>query len=893
VTTHDHPPYRFGAFELDVRQRQLRRDGDLVPLRPRPFDLLTVLASRAGELLSKDQLLELAWPGVIVEENNLQVQVSVLRKILGQDSIVTVPGWGYRFALPLLGGDTAGPVAFPPPPRGPGLPAPPVLFGRDEDVARLGALIVVERLVTVLGAGGIGKTRLAQTVARASGAAFESEVSWVDLGHLREGTLLPTQVGTALGIDGVQGQPSPEELARALSQGRRLLVLDNAEHMLAPVVDLVSELLLRAPALHVLATSQAPLHHSAERLFRLEALPVPPAGTEAQEVMRYGAVGMLVDRVRRIDRHFTLTETDAESAAAVCRRLDGIPLAIELAAARVPVIGLSRLVEQLDERFDVLRGGFRDAPDRQQTLSAVLDWSHQLLAPAEQATFRQLGAFAGAFTLRQACSLLMSDSPDTGAFLESLSTLVERSLVSVEAGLEPVYRLPETTRAYALMQLARAGETSVIERASRLYEAEGDRAAAAGANATALAQLVTASDLAALLPEGEARDERELAVSLKLGPAIQSVLGPAHPRCETLYRRARDLASRVGPGERSFKAVWGYWHFLCMGGRNREAAPLAEEIVRMAPQLGDEGLELEAHHAAMTTQDLLGQASQTLDSARRVLAIYNRERHHPLAFAFGGHDPGVCAYGQGALSSWLIGEPDDALSMAADAVGLADTMTDGYSRAAGHFYAGLVYAACGMVRELTHSAERLLRLSDEHGMGMLISEARLLQGRALFDRGDVGTGLAEMSAALAELEGERDLAFILVYISLLADALVAGGRVEEARPYLDRGFGYAGAGQQELFLSELHRLRGDVAEREGQRTLAERWWRQSVEKADAQGARSLALRAAMSAARARGEDVSGDFAGRVAAFAQGRETRDLKDARALLRSFPNRPALQD
>lgn len=871
--------YRFSEFSLDIEQRELRRGDQALALRSRAFDLLTVLVANAGELMSKDALLEQAWPGVIVEENNLQVQVSALRKLLGPEAIRTVPGWGYRFGLPVLLPGTA-------PPAGTveartAVPEPPRLIGREADIAELLALLGRERVVTVLGAGGIGKTRIAQTVARQHALASAHDVLWVELASLSDPALLPAHVAAALGVTLAEGQGGAQQLAALLPPAAGLLVLDNAEHLLDAVAAMVQTLLQALPQLRVLLTSQAPLHIRAEYLHRLAALPVAPQGASLDEAAACPAVALLQERVRMIDPAFALDAANIGDALALCRRLDGVPLAIELAAARVPLMGLQQLLAQLDQRLQLLRASLRDVPARQQTLGALLDWSHRLLSAGEQAVFRRLGALPNGFSLEQARVLAAGPDTDEFALLDAMAVLIERSLLLAETSWPTVYRMPESVRSYALLQLQAAAEHEVIARAAQISEAAADEAMASGRAVESLARLGVALELCALLPEGEARDERELAIDLRMGPAIQSVLGPAHPRCEAVYRRARDLARRAGPSERGFQALWGYWHFLCMRGSNREAAALTEDILKMAAALGDEGLELEAQHAVMTTQDLLGNAPATLASAEKVLALYRPELHHHLSFAYGAHDPGVCAYGQGALAAWLTGRPDRALAMADSGITLANAMSDGYSRATGYFYAGILYAWCGSSALLAHAVSRLLALSVEYGMEMLLTEARLLEGYLLAGQGKPAEGLGRMLPALAAIEEGGDLGFVLIYIALAAEALVADGRTEEAVTLLERGMGHAIDGQQELFLPELYRLRGCIRQCAGDTGAAAADWQRAVSLADTQGAPSLGLRATISAAQAGEPGALPALLARLAGIDGGHTTRDLQAARAV------------
>jgi len=385
------PIHRFGAWELDVPQRQLRRHGSVVPLRSRPFDLLSVLVGHAGELVSKDELLDRAWPGVIVEENNLQVQISVLRKVLGPSAIATVPGFGYRFTLPLMQAPAAT-SALPDSAR-----VASTLIGREDDIAALQALVNRERMVTIVGAGGIGKTRVAMAVAETMASTFDAGVAWVDLTPVTDASILATHVCACVGIDAGSASSAQQALVQAMSQGRRLVVLDNAEHLADAAAALAGALIAGTSGTHLLATSQAPLHLGAESLFRLDALALPAAGTPIDQAMRHGAVALFLARMRAVDRRFEVEPRHMDTLIDICRRLDGIPLAIELAAARVPLLGLAGLAAQLGERFKLLRGARRDLPTRQQTLSAVFDWSHQLLSPVEQIVFRRLGGIKGRY----------------------------------------------------------------------------------------------------------------------------------------------------------------------------------------------------------------------------------------------------------------------------------------------------------------------------------------------------------------------------------------------------------------------------------------------------------------------------------------------------------------
>jgi predicted ATPase/DNA-binding winged helix-turn-helix (wHTH) protein len=899
--------HRFGEFELDVDNRQLLLRGEALPLRARPFDLLVALVENAGRLVTKDALLDRVWPKLVVEENNLQVHVAALRKLLGHDAIATVPGRGYRFTRRLEASDVQGgragggstvaasaagsaaaaSAARDAPNANDALPdSATALFGRDADVDALSGWLRQHRLVTVTGSGGIGKTRLAQAVARRL-AAGGTTAEWIELAPLSDPALVASHIATALGIDVPTGAEPLSSLVAALRGREIVLVLDNAEHVLGAVAEIATALAVGTPHVRLLVTSQAPLRVSAEHVYRLAALEAPPADLArcADAAQRFPAVAFFAARAKAADRRFALDEANCRAVSEICRRLDGVPLQLELAAARVPLLGVDALASRLDECLRLLRRGSRDAPTRQQTLEAVFDWSYELLSGDEQAVFRSLSALVGPFSLDEACAVARDEGGDARlddwTVIDLLGALVDRSLVAVEGGDAPRYRLLETGRAYARDKLRAAGEMGALQRASALYQQAGDAASSASHSADAVRLYSAALEAALLLPASPERDARELDIHLKLGPAVQTTLGPAHPRCEEIYRRAVELARGRDADARAFKALWGYWHFLCMAGRDAEAAPYADEIVAMGRALHDDGLELEACHAALTTQQLLGNAPAMVANAERAIALYDHDRHHHLTYAFGGHDPGICALGQGSVGLWLTGHPDRALAMARDALALGAKVQHGYSRAVAYYYTAMTYAACGRRDEFRFAAERLAALSHEHEMEMLGTEARFFVGCVRCEAGNDEPGIAEMHDALAAIEAGGDLAFVLFYIALLAEARLGRGDADAARTLLDRGFLHAMVGQG-FFLPELHRLRGEVLRANGDTRAARREFVAARDLADAQGAKSLALRAAMSLVRADAPQAREELARRLAQIDGGADTKDGIAARALL-----------
>lgn len=453
---------RFGRFEIRLGERALWIDGRPAPLGSRAFDLLAALASQRERVVTKAELMEQVWPGLVVEENNLQVQASTLRRLLGPGVIATVPGRGYRFvAAPV--DDGAPPAAAA---RAAGrLPPPPAaLIGRDDMLAALAALLPQQRLLTLVGPAGVGKTTLACAAAHATRPAWRDGACWVSLASVVQPSQLVAAVAEALQVT-LRGETSAAELGCVLSGASMLVVLDNGEHLLDALAVLVEALLAAAPRVHLLVTSQELLNVPGERLLKLAPLAVPPSSAPAADALGHGAVRLFVERARAADAGFAPDDTTVDAIADICRRLDGLPLAIELAAARVRVLGVAGVRDRLGERFRVLTGGARTAMPRHRTLHAALDWSHALLEPDAQAVLRRLGVFVGGFTLALAQQVCADERLDGWAVLDALAGLVDKSLVAVDAGREPPrYRLLETTRAYALERLADAGETGALLR---------------------------------------------------------------------------------------------------------------------------------------------------------------------------------------------------------------------------------------------------------------------------------------------------------------------------------------------------------------------------------------------------------------------------------------------
>jgi predicted ATPase/DNA-binding winged helix-turn-helix (wHTH) protein len=462
--------FRFDRFAVSRDSRRLFVDGGPVKLGARAFDMLLALIERHDRVVSKNEMLDTVWPGATVEESNLQVHMVALRKVLGPDVIATIPGRGYKFVAPLKGyaslaSDTVRAPSDPQTIRLPGnLPSVlPRLYGRDADVAALRNLLEQHRLVSVVGPAGIGKTSVAQTVAHALRGLDHDGVWLIELAPLERPDLVASTVARGLGHELGSRESALATLVEAMHKQRLLLVLDNCEHLANEASALVRLILDRAPGVRLLVTSQEPLRLVDEHVYRLGPLNVP-ATTDLVTAPQFGAVALFVARASAADTRFALDEFNVSAIVEICARLDGVALAIELAAARVSLLGVETLRRRLDERLRLLASGERAPVARHRTLSAALEWSYGLLSANERTVLDRLGIFVGGFSLESAQCVASDEQIDKWAVVDALSGLVDKSLVMVDPGEEPRYRLLETTRAFALERLAATGATQTLRR---------------------------------------------------------------------------------------------------------------------------------------------------------------------------------------------------------------------------------------------------------------------------------------------------------------------------------------------------------------------------------------------------------------------------------------------
>jgi predicted ATPase/DNA-binding winged helix-turn-helix (wHTH) protein len=458
-----------GVWEFDPVRRELRLSGRPVPLGGRAFEIVEVLVRSAGELVTKDDLMNRVWPGAIVEDSTLHVHMSAIRKALGADRglIKTVSGRGYRLEgnwipQPQLAG---APVAVElmhalnehPATNFSGLATP--LIGRFEATRRVRDLLSAWRVVTLTGPGGIGKTALAIKAARDLLAEFGGGGWLVELASLTDPELVPSAVAHVLGLQQGGDEISAEEVARGVGGAHLLLVLDNCEHVIEAAARLAESLVRSCPRVTILATSRELLRITGEAVYRIPPLDVPaPGRDEADHILQHSAVKLFIARINASDSGFSQREDELQDVGAICRHLDGIPLAIEFAAAHASTFGVRPVAAGLHDRFALLTRGRRTALPRHRTLRAVLDWSYGLLSQAEQRLLRHLAIFSGGFTAEAAAATVKDGVADTSFVMNGIANLVAKSLVVLDRDTAARWYLLETIRAYALEKLGEHGE---------------------------------------------------------------------------------------------------------------------------------------------------------------------------------------------------------------------------------------------------------------------------------------------------------------------------------------------------------------------------------------------------------------------------------------------------
>ncbi len=802
-------------------------------------------------------------------------------------------------------------------------------IGRDAVIQGILRVVMQRRMATIVGPGGIGKTTVAMAVAAAAGQ-HGLDTCFVDLGPVQDERFVPGAVATALGLAQHASDAVPALLA-CLRDRRLLIVLDSCEHVLDTAAVLAERIVAGAPGVLVLSTSREALRAGGEVVQRLAPLEFPPGAgpLTAAAAMEYPAVRLFAERAAECVEDYRVTDTDAPAVAEICRRLEGIALAIELAATRIDAFGARELAARLDDRLQLLERGRRGAQSRHRTLAAALDWSYAFLPAIEQTVLRTVAAFASAFTL-DAAAALCAATGTAATIVDAVADLVAKSLLSADASAAVMrYRLLDTTRAYALQKLDECGETAAVRRRhAELFRAISERAAvewearptedwladhgrgiddvrsalawatsAAGDGRIGIALTVAAIPLwthLSLLDECRRCVEQALAArpapheAMKLhaarAAAIQYARGPLGGAGAS-WLRALTLARRLDDSEYQLRALWGLAVHRSYVGKYRQALVLAERFRTVAASKGDRAALVSVDRLIATALHYLGDQPAARRHLDAMLGRYAApvQRSHIGRFQL---DQRAAALGTLANVLWLQGYPDQAVDAVHAALhgaresGHALSLLNAYAHAACpvFMYVGDDAAAEGVLDELYDHLAR-------HGLTMWTSLWRCLRGVLLVRRGQPD-GLGMLEEALDEL---RQAGFRLrypAYLGTLAAALGGQGHQAEAIATIDEALDCCEVSEERWCLPELLRVKGELLERADPHA-AELLYQQALDVARAQDALAWQLRLATSLARLwrrHGREQQGRrlLASVYVQFAEGRDTADLRRARTAL-----------
>jgi predicted ATPase/DNA-binding winged helix-turn-helix (wHTH) protein len=927
----------FGPFRLHVAQRRIEKDGSPIQLSDRAFDILLTLILQAGTVVSKSDLMARAWPGASVDEGSLRVHVAALRKALGDGNagakyLSTVSGQGYCFVGPVSRPECAEPAPVKSTSaHGHNLPAHPRrMTGREQTIEDISEKLKAQRFVTIVGPGGIGKTTVAVSIGHALLAEFAGQVHFLSLSEIGDAALVPGIAASALGLSARSNDPSGS-LAAFLRDRRMLLILDCCEHVIETAAALAERLCKEAPDLHILATSRESLRVEGEHLHRLPPLTSPPedAVLTAASAIAYPAVELFVERATAGGGEFELTDANASDVGNLCRRLDGIPLAIELTAGHVCTYGVKSMLELLDKQFNLLWEGRRTALPRHRTLRATIEWSYNLLSEPERVILSRLSVFVGNFTLEAARSIAGSEETDDDTIMAALASLLAKSMLALNAGSPSTrYRLLDTTRAYAQEKLAAGADGRMMAQRHASYflgllesmgdetdqhlstiadqvgnirgaltwcfSDQGDRRTGVALAAASIPLFFKLSLLAEcqlwVMRAIEALDEtarnvrQDLALHAALGSA-RLLTGQIDDFGVACFNRALELAEKTGDVPSQIRLIdrlhllqlfTGNFDDALKTAKRGEAVAIASEdpaaVARMRVSLS-----ISCHYLGGVA------ASRSYIEAALSHPSLEAKNHGGLPLDYTGR-----AHITLARILWLQGYPDQATETARRTISHVITMNHPIMLCRALLSAFDVFYWNEELENYEEHIDRIVIETRRHSLVTFQIVGEAMKGIALLARGEAGLGLAMLKDSVEKLQSQRFGAVAGLCVPLAA-ALAATDRGNEALDTIDRAIAQARHCNFMMEMPDMMRARAEVLMRRSNPDLpqAEHSLRQSLELARCQGTLGYELRTAISLARlwlrqGRREEALDMLAPIHGRFTEGFHTRGLKAAGELL-----------
>jgi non-specific serine/threonine protein kinase len=677
------------------------------------------------------------------------------------------------------------PAPVAPSPRRTGtLPTPLTSFvGRKRAIADVARLIGEARLVTLAGPGGVGKSRLALRVAADRAAAFPDGVRFVDLAPLTDETLVPAAVASAVGASEVSGRPPVEALLDWLAPRSMLVILDNCEHLVLACARLAEALLRACPNLHLFATSREPLHAAGEAVWRVAPLSSPePDGIAADEaLLRYEAVRLFTERARLVQPDFAIAAANAAAVAQICRRLDGIPLALELAAARLGTMSVEDVAARLDDGFRLLTGGYRTALPRQQTLRAAVDWSHDLLREPERVLFRHAAVFAGGWTLDAAEAVCPGEGIAAGDVLDLLTGLVDKSLIVGDGGR---YRMLDTIRQYARQRPESDGERQAVERRHAHYYLDLTERAGSELhrpNQSAWLARIEAEHDNVRAALRWSIDNRAAGMGLRAAGALYLFWMQRHV-AEGRAWLADLLEAPGGPDDDGRALALATAGALAgVQGEHDLARRLLEEAVALARLAGvRDGPDAGRRDGSVLALALLGLGA--VDGFQGDYATARARVEESLAVARAAGDPWGAARSLYLLAEMASGQGDDAAGRRQFEASLAAfrEVGDGWGTAYSLRALGLAaYRAGEHGRARTLCAESLA-IGQALGDRALVAWSLWCQGLAALEQGELGVARGDFGASLAIFRERGERGPMAQVLTGLAGLAARDGRAELA-----------------------------------------------------------------------------------------------------------------